>query len=131
MLERLENLENNLALLHEIHRQKSVEKIQQDKFDEWALRYGLFESIQIVIDIACHIAGKYNLGPTKTYAECIEKLARHAYLDSETARRLIAAIGLRNLLIHEYARIDPAKLYGYLDHLEDFKTFIRKIRPYI
>jgi len=47
MLERLGNLENNLALLNEIKRQKSVEKIQQDKFDEWALRYGLFESIRL------------------------------------------------------------------------------------
>jgi len=51
----------------------SLEDVKKNKFDEWALRYGIFESIQIIIDIACHVAAKYNLGSSKSYVECTEK----------------------------------------------------------
>ena len=131
MLERLENLEENVALLKRLKNEMNVEKIRSNRFDEWALRYGLFESIQIVIDIACHIAGKYNLGASNTYVECIEKLIRHDYIDEKLGKNLVAAIGLRNLLIHEYTKLDTEKLYGFLDSINDFSRFIEQIRPYV
>jgi|GEM_PF-2981123 len=40
-------------------------------------------------------------------------------------------VGLRNLLIHEYATIDVEALYRYLSEIEDFVDFVRKVRPYI
>jgi uncharacterized protein YutE (UPF0331/DUF86 family) len=131
MLERLQNLEENIAALKTMRETWTPETIRANRFDEWALRYGLFESIRIVIDIACHIAGKYNLGPSDTYAECIEKLVDHNYLDEALGRRLVAAIGLRNLLIHEYARIDSRRLFGFLDATDDFARFIERIAPYV
>ncbi len=130
MLERLTLLESNIAKLKLFKKRKKLEDIQNDPFDEWALRYGLFESIQIVIDLACHMAGKYNLGVTKSYAECIGKLAEHDYIDGELSKKLIAAVGLRNLrnlLIHEYVAIDPKRLYGFLEHVKDFERFVEKI----
>ena len=127
MLERLAFLESNIAKLKLFKKRKSLEDIQNDPFDEWALRYGLFESIQIVIDLACHMAGKYNLGVTKSYADCIGKLAEHDYIDSKLSKRLIAAVGLRNLLIHEYVAVDPKRLYGFLEHVKDFERFVEKI----
>ena len=36
-------------------------------------------------------------------------------------------IGLRNLLIHEYAEIDAKKLYEFLNSVDDFKKFISEI----
>jgi len=39
--------------------------------------------------------------------------------------------GLRNILIHEYLKIDLDKLFDYLkDRLEDFVLFIKYIREY-
>ncbi len=131
MLERLKNLEENVALLKRMKKEMSAEDIRTNRFDEWALRYGLFESIQIVIDIACHIAGKYNLGASDSYAECIDKLIQHDYIDASLGQNLIAAIGLRNLLIHEYTKLDTDKLYGFLDSLDDFSRFIEQIGPYV
>jgi len=131
MLERLKNLEENISLLKRMKKEMSAEDIRTNRFDEWALRYGLFESIQIVIDIACHIAGKYNLGASDTYAQCIDKLIQHDYIDASLGQNLIAAIGLRNLLIHEYTKLDTDKLYGFLDSVDDFSRFIEQIGPYV
>lgn len=114
MLERVQTLEENIANLKRMRSEYTLERIAENKFDEWALRYGLFESIQIVIDLSCHLVGKYNLGTAKTYVECIEKLVAHDYIDAELGKKMTAAIGLRNMLIHEYVKIDIEKLYGFL-----------------
>ena len=128
MLERLQHLEDNIATLKDMKRSITLEEIRKNKFDEWALRYGLFESIQIVIDFSCHIASKYNLGTSKTYVECIEKLEKFDYIDEKLRKSLIAAIGLRNMLIHEYVKIDTERLYDYLSLIDDFSDFIGAMR---
>ncbi|WP_081440077.1 HepT-like ribonuclease domain-containing protein [Rhodothermus marinus] len=40
-------------------------------------------------------------------------------------------VGLRNLLVHEYATIDVERLYRHLDQLPDFVQFIESIQPYL
>ena len=128
MLERLSNLEENISSLQELQENISLEDVKKNKFDEWALRYGIFESIQIIIDIACHVAAKYNLGSSKSYVECIEKLQKFDYITPELEKSLIGAIGLRNMLIHEYVRIDIEQLYSFLDYIDDFRAFSKMIK---
>lgn len=48
-----------------------MKDIKRDKTKEWALRYGLLESIQIVIDLSCHLVVHQNLGNAETYSDCI------------------------------------------------------------
>ena len=83
MREKLAQLEENLRILSTWQRTLSPESVRKDKKIEWALRYGFFETIQILIDIACHIVSTQNLGKPKSYAECIEILEKEQYLDVE------------------------------------------------
>jgi len=131
LLQRLENLEENIVNLNNLSKKFAIEDIRNNKLDEWSLRYGLFESIQITIDISCHISSKYNLGSAKTYTQCIENLEKQKYIDKNLAKNLISAIGLRNLLIHEYVKIDIEQLYGFLKLTDDFRCFIREIKEYL
>jgi len=131
MLERIENLENNIMGLKEIKLTKTKQEILENRLDEWALRYGLFESIQIIIDISCHLASKYNLGSVKSYKECIEKLCEFEYIDKPLCEHLVQMAGLRNILIHEYVGIDKEKLYSFLDMVDDMAKFIEKVSEYI
>lgn len=84
----------------------SVTDIRQDKTREWALRYGLLESIQIVIDIACHIVVHHNLGNAETYADCLQLLENFDIIDEQLADALTGMAGLRNILVHEYVAVD-------------------------
>ena len=131
MLERFVNLEENIVALKDLQKKITLEDVKNNKFDDWALRYGIFESIQIIIDISCHLASKYNLGTSKTYVECIEKLLKYEYITPELSRSLISAIGLRNMLIHEYVKIDVTQLYGFLEYIKDFQTFSHSVKGYI
>lgn len=121
--DKLKRLEENLRILSKIKEGYSIDDIIADKVDEWGLRYGLFESIQIVIDIACSVVAEKNLGVPKNYSECITILISNKYLDEQLGEKIIPMVGLRNLLVHEYGVIDIRKLYEYLNHIQDLKDF--------
>jgi uncharacterized protein YutE (UPF0331/DUF86 family) len=126
-LDKLKRLEENLIILTSIRDNFSLDDIKNDKVDEWGLRYGLFESIQIIIDLACSIVSEKNLGIPKNYSDCISLLNKNNYLDKGLSSRILSMIGLRNLLVHEYGIIDVEKLYEYLDHLQDIKDFANAV----
>ncbi len=128
LLQKLKQLEENIAILQEIKETVTSQDIYTSKRHEWELRYGLFESIQIVIDVSCKISNYYNLGNPQNYRECIKLLGKFNYIDPLHVNTFTAMIGLRNLLIHEYATIDTEKLYNFLNFIDDFKIFIKEIK---
>lgn len=125
--EKLKRLEENLRVLGKFKDDYTLEDVIADKVDEWALRYGLLESIQIIIDLSCSFVAEKNLGIPKNYSECIELIISNNYLDKELGKRIIQMVGLRNLLVHEYGIIDLNKLYEYLNHLDDIRNFATAI----
>ena len=129
--DKLTRLEDNLKTLKRLKADYTHDDILNDKVDEWGLRYGLFESIQIIIDIACHIVSDKNLGTPKNYSECISILVSNNFLKKESGEKIMRMIGLRNLLIHEYGIIEVSKLFEYLNHIGDISDFIYEIRASI
>ena len=131
MLERLQRLEENILQLRrfrEIHREEDVSK---DRHLEWALRYGLLEAIQIVIDVSCYLVSRDNLGAPSSYGECIELLQQAGYIDDSLADILLGMVGLRNILVHEYIHVDVQRLYSLLDRIDDFSAFVREVVPHL
>lgn len=128
MLDRIGRLEENIHVLFSLKKRFSYEDVSSDKANEWALRYGLLESLQMIIDISCHIVSKYNLGNPSTYSECIELLGKFDYITPELEERLLSMIGLRNILVHEYISVDVKKLYSLLDNLDDLRRFIDAVK---
>ena len=131
LTEKLKHLEENIKILREIKTSVTLEELKVNKRYEWEVRYGLLESIQVVIDIACKLSSQYNLGNPKTYRACVELLQEHKYLDEILARKVIAMVGLRNLLVHEYIEIDEEKLYDFLEYLDDFIAFGLQMQEHI
>lgn len=129
--ERLQQLESNIAELITFRNTWTAEEIKQDTTKQWALRYGLLESIQIVIDISCHLVVHHNLGNAQTYADCIELLRKFNYIDMALEKKLKSMTGLRNLLVHEYVKIDIGQLFDMLKHLDDFNSFVQAIRKHV
>ena len=121
--DKLKRLEENLRELNNFKKNYKLEDVIADKVDEWGLRYGLFESIQIIIDLACSFVSEKNLGMPQNYSECIVLLISNKFLDKDLGERITRTVGLRNLLVHEYGIIDVKKLYEYLDHLQDIREF--------
>jgi len=122
--EKIKRLEENLVILEEFRKNISLDDLLRDKIKQWALRYGILECIQEIIDISCALVSSNNLGNPKNYRECIEILIKNGYISEELGKRLISMVGLRNLLVHEYIKIDLFRLYEFLNNLNDFREFI-------
>lgn len=127
-IDKLTRLEENLKTLEQFRNSYSLDDIISNKIDEWGLRYGLFESIQIIINISCSIVANKNLGTPKNYSECISLLVSNNYLNKDLGEKIKSMIGLRNLLIHEYGIIEVNKLFANLDHINDVRNFIQSIK---
>jgi uncharacterized protein YutE (UPF0331/DUF86 family) len=126
--ERLDQLEVNLDELQQLSEEFTKDDLQAVTRVQWAIRYGLFESIQIVIDVMCHISSQKNLGNTSSYRHCVEKLQQFGYITAETAVKVKGMIGLRNVLVHEYVRIDHTRLHELLNNLDDLRSLIPILR---
>jgi uncharacterized protein YutE (UPF0331/DUF86 family) len=118
MPDRITRLEKNLITLEEMRTGSFTTRQSQ-----WALRYGLLESIQIVIDLACELVSRRNLGSPASYRECIQILAQFNLVEAGLAASIEKMVGLRNLLVHDYDEIDVARLTPLLNRLDDFRAF--------
>lgn len=73
MLERLSILERNISELEKFRSKNELAEIKNDLQLQWIMRYGLFESIQIVIDghllfeifLICVLLGNHGLPQIK------------------------------------------------------------------
>lgn len=71
----------------------------------------LLLAIQEVIDLAAHWVADAGWSPPTDAASTFDVLASQGALDPDLASRLRAAAGLRNRIAHDYAGVDPARLY--------------------
>jgi len=131
MLERLIQLEGNIASLERLKLKNSAAAVSASRELQWAVRYGLIETIQIVIDTACGVCNKNNLGSPRNYGDCLRLLKESGHIPAELAGTLIRIVGLRNLLIREYTVIDDTRLYEFLDELDVFRDYAVAIREYL
>jgi uncharacterized protein YutE (UPF0331/DUF86 family) len=58
-------------------------------------------------------------------------LGRVEVVDGALADRLAAAAGLRNVIVHLYLDVDPEKVWGGLEGLDDLLAFTSAIRAYL
>ena len=83
-------------------------------------------AIETCMDIADHAVADRQLRVPDTGAETFEILAEAALLPGELAGRLARMVGFRNILVHDYTRVDPEivirVLRTDLDDLEAFRT---------
>lgn len=130
-IDRLNQLDTNIAELENLVSKISFQEFSESTLNQWALRYGLFESIQIIIDLSCHIVSRNNYGNTNTYRECIDALQKFDVIDERLAANLKKMVGLRNILVHDYVQVHVEHLYGYVSDLSDFRQFSKSIRAYM
>ena len=95
-----------------------------------AVKYSFVTAIEAVIDVAQHLCASEQWGAPATNGDALRILARHDVLDDDLAERLVAAVGFRNVLVHEYTVVDDGRVIAALSELDDLHDFIAAIeRP--
>jgi len=85
-------------------------------------------AIEACMDVADHIVADRRLRVPETGAATFESLGEADLLPRELAARLARMVGFRNILVHDYARLDPAIVVRVLrTDLSDLERFCEAV----
>lgn len=128
--ERLQEMDENLKILAEL-KEENREKFKSDpKIFKLAERC-LQVSIQALLDTGNYIIASNNWTRPRDNQETIKIIAANNVIPKDFANSILPMAGLRNILVHEYLKIDPDKIYSYLQKLEDFRTFQKHLMKFL
>ncbi len=90
--------------------------------------FNLMLAVQICADIASHVIADEAWPPASTLAGGFHRLHEKGALSAATAAALGRAVGLRNVVAHGYAAVDPAMVHlAATQGLGDLEAFAREI----
>lgn len=90
--------------------------------------FNLMLAVQACLDLASHVISDEGWPPAATHAEAFSRLHENGVLSKETADTLSKAAGLRNVVAHGYAGVDPELIHHAAVHgLADLERFAREV----
>lgn len=104
------------------------ERFLADVGEQYRLAFPLQQSIQRCIDLAAHLVAGEALHRPDTLAGLFAALSESGRVDDQLAERLAEMARFRNLLVHEYARIDASRVWDILQgSLDDISAFLAAV----
>jgi uncharacterized protein YutE (UPF0331/DUF86 family) len=94
--------------------------------------FNLMLAVQACLDVASHVISDEGWPPATTLAESFKRLAEHGATSAATAASMGDAAGLRNVVAHGYAGVDPAKVHAAATRgIAEFEAFAREIAGWV
>ena len=131
--EKLRNLEEYLGYLLILQEKSKSKEAFVNNFE----LYGLVErylqlSVQCVLDIVnIFVKSEEKIRPYDNY-EGVDSLVKNLVIPEETAENVKKMIGLRNILVHEYGKIDREEIYDVLKNdLKDIEKFKKEVSDFL
>ena len=116
-------------VISELERLRDAEADDETLSHRWAIERGLHLGAEIVLDVGNHVLTA-GLGiSAEGYEDIIHQLGERRVLDAELRQRLAGLGGFRNLLVHDYLRLDPERVMEILtDAPDSYSAFATAIR---
>jgi len=128
---KIDIIEKNLNFLNEYKEMDEIFFLSNYK-DIQAVKYSLFEIIEVSIDIASHLISVNGFERAETYAEMFEILGKKKIINLKLSNNLSAMARFRNILVHSYAKVDNSKVLAYIkEELKDVKDNINAVLKFL
>ena len=93
-----------------------------------SILFNIQMAVQNCIDIAAHIISEKGLGVPGSTTEMFYVLGKNGYLDSDLTQKMVKAIGFRNLIVHEYGKIELEQVYEIAQNdIKDLNEYLKAI----
>jgi uncharacterized protein YutE (UPF0331/DUF86 family) len=90
--------------------------------------FNIQAAVQNCIDIAAHIIGEEGFGVPGSTTEMFYALGKNVYLDNNLTQKMVEAVGFRNLIMHEYGKIELGQVYEIAQNdINDLNEFLKAI----
>ena len=105
-----------------------AEALLTDPLQLDAAKYRLVVAVEAAIDAAEHVIASEGLRRPSSYADAFSSLAEAGVLPVPVAETACRMAGMRNLLVHDYAEVDDARVVDVLLlHLDDLDALRRSL----
>ena len=124
VLNKKESIERCIRQIRLYYALPSELPFEKDFLKQDAIAANLQRIAELAIDIANHLIKKGKLGLPKESRESFEILATSRIIPDTLASKLKGMIGFRNILVHEYRKLDQGILIDVIEHrLDDLIDF--------
>ena len=107
---KLESLRRCVARIHS-KMPFTQDELQTDYDLQDIVSINLERAVQTCVDIAAHVISETEASPPDTMAESFNRLVALERLTPSLAERMRKAVGLRNILVHQYTDIEWAIIF--------------------
>ncbi|EAR23485.1 type VII toxin-antitoxin system HepT family RNase toxin [Nitrococcus mobilis] len=123
--EKLEALRRCVRRIEE-RRADSAGELGKDLDRQDIVTLNLTRAVQLCVDMAVHVIAESEQMAPQTMGEAFEGLAKLGLISEALSLRMKAAVGFRNIAIHQYQSIDWDIVHAITwKGLEDFRNFAR------
>lgn len=127
LLNKANKVDHHLTRIKE-KRVVSLEEFLADLDCQEIVLFNLQMAVQNCIDMAAHIISDEELGIAGSTSEMFYILQQNGYIRPKLTEKMVAAVGLRNLVVHEYGNIDLKQVYNIANHdIDDLGNFVKAI----
>ena len=100
----------------------------QDLDRQESVAFNMHLAIQNCMDIAAHIISEEGLGVPGSAGDMFFLLQENGFISADLADKMVKAVGFRNILVHEYQKIDLQRLYETAEkNVDDLMAFLASI----
>ena len=125
---KISSIQEYLTILKE-YEGRSVKEISEDVTLRGAIERYLYLAVQATIDLAEAFIAYQNFRKPTRYSETFEILKEKKVIKADLVRRLVKMVGFRNIISHDYARVDLHIMVDILENqLKDIVEFVRIIK---
>lgn len=107
----------------------TLEQLKQSKMLRRYVERTLHLAVESCLDIGNHLIAALGLREPRDYKDIMAVLVEAGYLPVEKLEALKKMARFRNVIVHDYARIEPEILYSILKkNLDDLRLFARMVK---
>jgi uncharacterized protein YutE (UPF0331/DUF86 family) len=107
-------------------------RLGQDVLLRLAVERALTQAVDLVVAVCSHVVAAETTTVPTTYRDAVRAAAQHGLIGTDLAGSLAAAVGLRNILVHEYARADLSIVAAAVPVAQrDLADFVRQVASWL
>ena len=95
------------------------------------VKYTFVTAIEACVDVAQHICATEGWGPPADNGDAVRLLGDHGVCTPELARSIRRAVGFRNVLVHDYIKVNDDIVIDRLKALGDLDDFVSQVAAFV
>jgi uncharacterized protein YutE (UPF0331/DUF86 family) len=132
VLNKKESIERCIKQVRKYYALPSDVPFEEDYIKQDAIAANLQRMAEQAIDLANHVIRKRKLGLPKDSRESFDLLARAGVIPPELAKKLKGMVGFRNIMVHEYQKLDLKIMKDVIENrLDDLIEFTNMVIRFV